>query len=93
MMADDIDVEWIGYHQSVVVVIRPTSLATTLSDTNDGYLKWYFRVLHPRLVPPHCDAPREVSVPIYEARPSDPNWARVSTLIHRYLRQSDSRSH
>ncbi|KAI5392060.1 hypothetical protein KIW84_076738 [Lathyrus oleraceus] len=36
---------------------------------------------------PHRDAPREVPVPVYDTGPSDPDWARVSTLIHRYLRQ------
>jgi hypothetical protein len=32
MMATDIDVDWIGYHQSVIAVIRQTTLATTPSD-------------------------------------------------------------
>ncbi|KAI5383249.1 hypothetical protein KIW84_070597, partial [Lathyrus oleraceus] len=87
MMTNDIDVDWIGYHKIIVVVIRPTTLATTPSDIEDGYLEWYCCVSHPRLVPAHRDEPREVSVPIYDAGPFDPNWARVSTLIHRYLRQ------
>ncbi|KAI5435190.1 hypothetical protein KIW84_021854 [Lathyrus oleraceus] len=87
MMAIDIDVDWIGYHQSVIAVIRPTTLATTPSNVEDGYLEWYYCVSHPRLVPPHRDDPREVPVPVYDAGPSDPDWARVSTLIHRYLRQ------
>lgn len=87
MMANDIDVEWICYHQSFVVVISPTTLATTPSDTGDGYLEWYYRVSHPRLIPPHRDAPREMPVPVYEAEPSDPNWVCVSTLIHHYVRQ------
>ncbi|KAI5408767.1 hypothetical protein KIW84_054559 [Lathyrus oleraceus] len=39
MMATDIDVDWIGYHQSVIVVIRPTTLATTPSDVENGYLE------------------------------------------------------
>ncbi|XP_050895975.1 protein MAINTENANCE OF MERISTEMS-like [Lathyrus oleraceus] len=39
MMANDIDVDWIGYHQSVLAVIRPTTLATTPSDIKDGYLE------------------------------------------------------
>ncbi|KAI5384534.1 hypothetical protein KIW84_071510 [Lathyrus oleraceus] len=67
----------IGYHQSVIVVIRPTTLATTPSDVEDGYLEWYYCVSHPRLVPPHRDDPREVPVPVYDAGPSDPDWARV----------------
>ncbi|KAI5395778.1 hypothetical protein KIW84_062093 [Lathyrus oleraceus] len=54
-------------------------------DWIDGYLEWYYCVSHPRLVPPHRDDPREV--PVYDVGPSDPDWARVSTLIHRYLRQ------
>jgi hypothetical protein len=87
MMATDIDVDWISYHQSVIAVIVPSIVATTPSDVEDGYLEWYYRVSHPRLVPPHRDAPREVPVPVYDAGPSDPDWARVSTLIHRYLRQ------
>ncbi|KAI5417738.1 hypothetical protein KIW84_042377 [Lathyrus oleraceus] len=87
MMATDIDVDWIGYHQSVIAVIRPTTLATTPSDVEDGYLEWYYCVSHPRLVSPHHDDPREVPVLVYDAGPSDPDWARVSTLIHRYLRQ------
>ncbi|KAI5416838.1 hypothetical protein KIW84_041734 [Lathyrus oleraceus] len=87
MMATDIDVDWISYHQSVIVVIGSSTVATTPYEVEDGYLEWYYRVSHPRLVPPHRDAPREVSVPVYDAGPSDPDWARVSTLIHRYLRQ------
>ncbi|KAI5390400.1 hypothetical protein KIW84_075643 [Lathyrus oleraceus] len=87
MMATDIDVDWIGHHQSVIAVIRPTTLATTPSDVEDGYLEWYYCVSHPQLVPPHRDDPREVPVPVYDSGPSDPDWARVSTLIHRYLRQ------
>ena len=87
MMATDIDVDWISYHQSVVDVIGSSSVATTPSEVVDGYLEWYYCVSHPRLVPPHRDAPREVPVPVYDAGPSDPDWARVSTLIHRYLRQ------
>ena len=87
MMATDIDVDWISYHQSVVDVIGSSSVATTPSEVVDGYLEWYYRVSHPRLVPPHRDAPREVPVPVYDVGPSDPDWARVSTLIHRYLRQ------
>ncbi|KAI5396362.1 hypothetical protein KIW84_062532 [Lathyrus oleraceus] len=87
MMATDIDVDWISYHQSVIAVIGSSTVATTPSDAVDGYLEWYYCVSHPRLVPPHRDAPREVPVPVYDAGPSDPDWARVSTLIHRYLRQ------
>ncbi|KAI5410400.1 hypothetical protein KIW84_055779 [Lathyrus oleraceus] len=87
MMATDIDVDWISYHQSVVDVIGSSSVATTPSEVEDGYLEWYYRVSHPRLVPPHRDAPREVPVPVYDVGPSDPDWARVSTLIRRYLRQ------
>ncbi|KAI5385412.1 hypothetical protein KIW84_072128 [Lathyrus oleraceus] len=87
MMATDIDVDWISYHQSVVDVIGSSSVATTPSEVEDGYLEWYYRVSHPRLVPPHRDAPREVPIPVYDAGPSDPDWARVSTLIRRYLRQ------
>lgn len=86
MMANDIEIELIGYHQSVVVVIRQTTLAITPSDIDDGYLYWYYRVSHPCLVPPHRDSPGEVLVPVYEAGPSDPNWAQVSTLIHRYTK-------
>ncbi|XP_050892978.1 protein MAINTENANCE OF MERISTEMS [Lathyrus oleraceus] len=87
MMATDIDVDWISYHQSVVAVIGSSTVATTPSEVEDGYLEWYYRVSHPRLVPPHRDAPRDVPVPVYDAGPSDPDWARVSTLIRRYLRQ------
>ncbi|KAI5401504.1 hypothetical protein KIW84_066105 [Lathyrus oleraceus] len=87
MMATDIDVDWISYHQSVIAVIDSSTVATTPSDAVDGYLEWYYCVSHPRLVPPHRDAPREVPVPVYDAGPSDPDWARVSTLVHRYLRQ------
>lgn len=75
MMANDIDIdiEWISHHQSIVVVIRSTALATTPSDIDDGYMEWYYCVSHPRLVPPHCDTPREVLVPVYEVGSSDPN--------------------
>lgn len=67
MMVDDINVEWIGYHQSVVSVICPTSLTITPFDTDDGYLEWYYRISHPCLVPPHRDMPREVPVHVYES--------------------------
>ncbi|KAI5421733.1 hypothetical protein KIW84_045238 [Lathyrus oleraceus] len=87
MMATDIDVDWISYHQSVVAVIGSSTVATTPSEVEDGYLEWYYRVSHPRLVPPHRDAPRDVPVPVYDVGPSNPDWARVSTLIRRYLRQ------
>ncbi|CAK8533709.1 unnamed protein product [Lathyrus sativus] len=90
MMADDIDVDWIGYHHSVFTVIRPTSLTTTPSEIDYGYLEWYYRVSHPRLIPPRYDTPREIWVSLYDARPFDLSWARVSTLIHRYLRQVDA---
>lgn len=70
-------------------MIRPTILGTIQSDTDVGYMKWYYHVSHPRLVPPLRDAPREVLVLVYEVGPSDPSWARVSTLINRYLRQID----
>ncbi|XP_050889896.1 uncharacterized protein LOC127095220 [Lathyrus oleraceus] len=59
-MDNDTNVDWIGYHQSILVVIRPTKLATTPSDIEDGYLDSYYCVSHPRLVPPHHDEPREV---------------------------------
>ncbi|KAI5389248.1 hypothetical protein KIW84_074779 [Lathyrus oleraceus] len=91
MMATDIDVDWISYHQSVVAVIDSSTVATTPSEVEDGYLEWYYRVSHPRLVPPHRDAPRDVPVPVYDAGPSDPDWARVSTLIRRYLRQVNAK--
>ncbi|CAK8543737.1 unnamed protein product [Lathyrus sativus] len=56
---------------------------------DDGYLEWYYRVSHPRLLPPpYHDAPIEMPVPVYEAGPSDPSWARTSLLIHRYLQQA-----
>ncbi|CAK8536887.1 unnamed protein product [Lathyrus sativus] len=88
-MAGDIDVDWISYHQSIQNVIRPTAPATTPYETDDGYLEWYYRVSHPRLVPPpYHDVPVEMPVPVYEAGPSDPSWARVSSLIHRYLQQA-----
>ncbi|KAI5390181.1 hypothetical protein KIW84_075485 [Lathyrus oleraceus] len=76
---------------SVVVVIGSSTVATTPSEVEDGYLEWYYRVSHPRLVPPHRDAPREVPVPVYDVGPSDPDWARVSILIRRYLKESDAR--
>ncbi|KAI5384529.1 hypothetical protein KIW84_071506, partial [Lathyrus oleraceus] len=66
MMANDIDVDWVGYHQSVLAVIRPT-LATTISDIEDGYLEWYYCVSHPRLISSHSDEPREVSDHVHEA--------------------------
>ncbi|CAK8562442.1 unnamed protein product [Lathyrus sativus] len=87
-MAGDIDVDWISYHQSVQDVICPTAPATTPYETDDGYLEWYYRVLHPRLVPPSVDATTEMSVHVYEAEPSDPIVARMSSLIHRYLQQA-----
>lgn len=68
-------------------MISPTTLATTSSDTNDGYLEWYYCVSHPCLVPLIRDAPREVPIHVYKAESSDPSWACVSTLIHHYLRQ------
>ncbi|KAI5443070.1 hypothetical protein KIW84_011920 [Lathyrus oleraceus] len=87
MMATNIDVDWISYHHSIIAVIGPSTLTTTPFDVEDGYLEWYYCVSHPRLVPPHRDDPREVPIPVYDAGPSDPDWAHVSTLIHRYLRQ------
>ncbi|CAK8535104.1 unnamed protein product [Lathyrus sativus] len=88
MMTGDIDVEWISYHQSIEDLIRRTTLATTPFETDDGYLQWYYLVPHSRLLPPHRDAPSEVPVPVYDAGPPDPSWARVSSLIHHYLQQT-----
>lgn len=63
MMDDDIDVEWIGYHHNADYMIRPTTLVTTPYDIYVRCLELYYRVSHPRLLPPHQDALREVSVP------------------------------
>ncbi|CAK8561603.1 unnamed protein product [Lathyrus sativus] len=86
--AGDIDVDWISYHESVQNVIRPTAPATTPYETDDGYLEWYYRVSHPHLVSLSVDATTEMPVPVYEAGPSDPIMARMSSLIHRYLQQT-----
>ncbi|XP_058741642.1 protein MAIN-LIKE 1-like [Vicia villosa] len=84
---DEIAVEWIAYVQSVTNVIRDTQPVGYPHETVDGYLEWYYRVSHPQVVPPPPSARREVAVPVFEAGPADPDWARASTLVHRYLRQ------
>jgi hypothetical protein len=81
MMATDTDIDWIGYHQSVIVMIRLTTLATTPSDIEDGYLEWYYCVSHLCLAPPHRDEPREVPVPVYDAGPFDPNCCLTTKLL------------
>ncbi|XP_050916057.1 uncharacterized protein LOC127131164 [Lathyrus oleraceus] len=50
MMATDIDVDWISYHQSVIAVIGSSTVATTPSDVKDDYqlaptLKEYYHIL------------------------------------------------
>ncbi|CAK8541037.1 unnamed protein product [Lathyrus sativus] len=87
-MAGDIDVDWISYHQSVQDVIHPTAPTTTPYKTDDGYLEWYYRVSHPLLVSPNRDVTTEMPAPVYEAGPSDLIFARMSSLIHRYLQQA-----
>lgn len=87
IMPDDIDVEWFGYHWSVIDVIHQSALVATPYEEDGGYLEWYYHVSHPRLVPPPRDALREVPVPTYEVEPaglgscyyfasslSDPSW-------------------
>lgn len=39
-------------------------------------------------MPPPCDACREIQVPNFDAGPSDPILSRVTTLVHRFLRQA-----
>ncbi|XP_058742850.1 protein MAIN-LIKE 1-like [Vicia villosa] len=48
----DVDVKWITYHSSVLDVIRLTDVANIPYDASVGYLEWYYRVSHPRLIPP-----------------------------------------
>ncbi|CAI8608131.1 unnamed protein product [Vicia faba] len=93
MSDDDISLEWIGYYTSIFKVIHPTSLATVPENNVDRYLEWYNRVSNPRLVPPPRDSIRVVLISAYEVEPSDPALARVSTLIHCYLRQNEDDSH
>ncbi|XP_058760152.1 protein MAIN-LIKE 1-like [Vicia villosa] len=87
---DEIAVEWIGYHQSVTDVIRGTEAVGYPHETVDGYLEWYYRVSHPQVVPPPPSERREVPVPVFDAGPADPDWARASTLVRRYLRQVEA---
>ncbi|XP_058769863.1 protein MAIN-LIKE 2-like [Vicia villosa] len=87
---DEIAVEWIGYHQSVADVIRGTEAVGYPHETVDGYLEWYYRVSHPQVVPPPPSERREVPVPVFDAGPADPDWARASTLVRRYLRQVEA---
>lgn len=61
---NDIDVEWIGFYESLIVVFRPTLEVTTSFETGNGYSEWYYCVSHPRLVPSPRNAPWEVSVPV-----------------------------
>ncbi|XP_058748478.1 protein MAIN-LIKE 2-like isoform X3 [Vicia villosa] len=87
---DDIAVEWIAYYQSVPDVVRDTESVRYPHETVDGYLQWYYRVSHPQVVAPPPRARREVTVPVFDAGPSDPHWAHASTLVHRYLRQVEA---
>ncbi|XP_058760197.1 protein MAINTENANCE OF MERISTEMS-like [Vicia villosa] len=89
MSDDDIVMEWIGYDRSVADEVRDTATVRYTYETLDGYLQWYYRVSHPR-VPPPPRARREVPVPVFDARPADPDWSRASTLVHRYLRQAEA---
>ena len=83
----DVDVNWIGYDQSVVDVVGHTTAVTFPSETVENYLDWYYRVSHPRLVPPPVDEPRQVPVPQFATGPSDPKLARISALIHHHLQK------
>lgn len=85
MTNDNIDFECIAYRTSVFDVIHPTVVFITPYDTDVGYFECYYRVSHPWLVSPRQDAPREVMVPVYEAGPSNPSLAHVSTLLPCYL--------
>ncbi|XP_058733506.1 protein MAIN-LIKE 1-like [Vicia villosa] len=87
---DEIAVEWIAYVQSVSDVIRDTEPVGYPHETVDRYLEWYYRVSHPQVVPPPPNARREVPVHVFDAGPADPDWARASTLVHRYLRQVEA---
>ncbi|XP_058784662.1 uncharacterized protein LOC131659495 [Vicia villosa] len=89
MSDDDIVMEWIGYDRSVADEVRDTATVRYTYETLDGYLQWYYRVSHP-WVPPPPRARREVPVPVFDARPADPDWSRASTLVHRYLRQAEA---
>ena len=83
----DVDVNWIGYDQSVVDVVGHTTAVTFSSETVENYLDWYYRVSHPRLVPPPVDEPRQVPVPQFATGSSDPKLARISALIQRHLQK------
>lgn len=52
----DVDVEWIGYHSNVHEVVGQKVVACTPSEDHYGYMDWYNKLSHPRLVPTLHDA-------------------------------------
>lgn len=64
---------------------RPTVFTTTPYDVVPDYLDWYYRVSHPRLVPPPRGKVGHVSIPIYDEISSDPRLSFISHELHRYL--------
>ena len=71
-------------------MVGHTADVTFPSGTMANYLDWYYRVSHPRLVPPPVDEPRQVPVPQFATGPSDPKLACISALIHRHLQKFDA---
>lgn len=81
----DVDIERIGYHESVMDVINLTVSTTTPYDMDVGYLDWYYRVSHPCLVPSRREEVGEVLVPIYDEGSSNTSLSFISHELHRYL--------
>lgn len=69
-MTHDADIEWIGYHTSILVVIHMVEVVTTPYYIDVENIEWYYHVSPPWLVSPRQDDPREVSVLVYDAGPS-----------------------
>lgn len=81
----DADDEWIVYDASMMDITCLAVFATTPYDMVADYLDWYYRVSHPRLVPPPRGEVRQVSDPVYNKGPSDPRLSFISHEMHRYL--------
>lgn len=86
----DVDFEGITYHVSVMEVICSDIFAETPCDVVVDYLDWYYKVSHPRLVPPPWGKVRHVTIPDYDTGPSYSRLLHISHELRRYLHHHEA---